>query len=873
MPSLQELTGKLAQGTRSQKGRCWQALVLDAGLWQACQSTLHEPEAADSLRNAYRDLTGRWDRAPLHGGVPSAAAQVEAQLATVQRTVAAAALTAHARGAYDPDALVLWAARAVGQPPSSRSPLFDRLPPGSARCRVRTTFRALHAELVQRGAEAAALRELAAAQDAALSFLAGLPGEEPIPTGEQLKLPLLLARGAEGFLAWLWLESRPSEFGQVFQAPDARLTPLLPDLLEAVEAACTVARPDLPSDDVRWWISDLPVCPDGQRFPVGGASVGAAAAVGLSHLLRRQKIKARCAITATLTSDGRLGPVEGLRGMAPKLEAARRLATGGETVTVIVGPESRLPETEVAEWREHHVHVVTADTLGDAERLSLDADPAPDDGGGDERSLQTLTLLYVRDSPVDRRRSESLRRDLETHGYTVDVDPGAGSGVAWAQEAERRIRSAECVLILLTRDAEHSETWNYEVQLAHEAYQSAGRPRLILLPVGEIAPPQLLASSGYPRVPLPADEETPSTEATRCPPALLAHLRGSSPRPLPNPDLLVAPTGVLPLKSAFYLERAADREFRAALIRGESIIRIKGARQMGKTSLLARGLQQARDTGATVIVTDFQLLNQSHLESVDIFLQTLARHIARQAQVKLDVAAMWDSLLGASVNFREFLLELLPQVPGPIVWGLDEVDRLFACDFRAEVFGLLRSLHNERALNPALPWSRLSLILCYATEAQLFLSDVNQSPFNVGARLPLDDFSREELAELNRRYDVPLRSSAERAIYYDLLAGHPYLTHRGLHALATQRVTLSELQRQAVREDGLFGDHLRRLLLLMVRNPELVHAVGEIVRGRPCPSAESFFRLWSAGVVVGESAREARPRCRLYADYLGRHLP
>ena len=40
---------------------------------------------------------------------------------------------------------------------------------------------------------------------------------------------------------------------------------------------------------------------------------------------------------------------------------------------------------------------------------------------------------------------------------------------------------------------------------------------------------------------------------------------------------------------------------------------------MGKTSLMARGLQQARKAGARVVLTDFQKLNSAHLQSVDTF--------------------------------------------------------------------------------------------------------------------------------------------------------------------------------------------------------------------------------------------------------------
>ena len=52
--------------------------------------------------------------------------------------------------------------------------------------------------------------------------------------------------------------------------------------------------------------------------------------------------------------------------------------------------------------------------------------------------------------------------------------------------------------------------------------------------------------------------------------------------------------GAVPLDSQFYIERPTDGEFRSAVQRRDSLILLKGARQMGKTSLLARGLQIGR---------------------------------------------------------------------------------------------------------------------------------------------------------------------------------------------------------------------------------------------------------------------------------------
>jgi hypothetical protein len=215
---------------------------------------------------------------------------------------------------------------------------------------------------------------------------------------------------------------------------------------------------------------------------------------------------------------------------------------------------------------------------------------------------------------------------------------------------------------------------------------------------------------------------------------------------------------------------------------------------------------------------------------------------------------------------------VLGKIEAPIVWGLDEVDRLFECPFGSEVFGLFRSWHNERALDPSGPWARLTLAIAYATEAHLFITDVNQSPFNVGTKLTLEDFTFEQIADLNLRHGAPLRDDAEVARYFRLVSGHPYLVRRGLLEMVTHDLDISAFEAQADRDEGIFGDHLRRMLVLLARDPDLYEVVRGVLLRRPCPTPESFYRLRSAGLMAGTSQQDVRPRCRLYETYLSRHL-
>jgi hypothetical protein len=272
-------------------------------------------------------------------------------------------------------------------------------------------------------------------------------------------------------------------------------------------------------------------------------------------------------------------------------------------------------------------------------------------------------------------------------------------------------------------------------------------------------------------------------------------------------------------------------------------------------------------------LTDFQELTADNFESVGNLVLTLAELFADQLELDVAPGQRWKPHLSPSINFDRYLRhEVFARIASPIVWGLDEVDRLFTYDFGGEVFGLFRSWHNKRALDPAGPWRRLTLAIAYATEAHLFITDLNQSPFNVGTRLLLDDFSFEQLSELNRRYGSPLDEGAETARFYRLVGGHPYLVRRGLHELAARGQSLATLESEADHDEGPFGDHLRRLLLSLMQDAELGEVVRNVLRGQPCPDPESFYRLRSAGLMTGDSASDVRPRCQLYATYLEKHL-
>jgi len=106
-----------------------------------------------------------------------------------------------------------------------------------------------------------------------------------------------------------------------------------------------------------------------------------------------------------------------------------------------------------------------------------------------------------------------------------------------------------------------------------------------------------------------------------------------------------------------------------------------------------------------------------------------------------------------------------------------------------------------------------------------------------------------------------------------LVGGHPYLVRRALHELATDSTLKFEhFIELADQDEGVYAEHLRRILVLLARDPDLLEIMRGVLDGHGCPTPESFYRLRSAGLVRGASQHEVMPRCQLYRQYLRRHL-
>ncbi|HEY9646462.1 MAG TPA: AAA-like domain-containing protein [Chroococcidiopsis sp.] len=336
-------------------------------------------------------------------------------------------------------------------------------------------------------------------------------------------------------------------------------------------------------------------------------------------------------------------------------------------------------------------------------------------------------------------------------------------------------------------------------------------------------------------------------------------------------SVLQAPLkGQLESTSPFYIYRPPlERLCTEEILKPGALVRIKGPRQFGKTSLVARLLNHAEDHNMRAAFLSLQLADSRIFADLDQFLRWFSVMVARSLGLPPELEQRWDSLFGGSYSCSDYFeTYLLSADDRPLLLVLDEVNVVFnhpavAADF----FALLRAWYEQsRHGSGSGLWQRLRLVIVHSTEAYLPLA-LHQSPFNVGLLLELTGFGREQIAELSARYGLP--SDPAYANYLlDLVAGHPYLTQLALFYLSQGVVTLDQLIDQAIAPAGIFSSHLRQQFGRLENDPDLLASMKLVItspRGALLNPIQAF-NLQGLGLVSFHN-QQAIPSCNLYRRY------
>lgn len=335
---------------------------------------------------------------------------------------------------------------------------------------------------------------------------------------------------------------------------------------------------------------------------------------------------------------------------------------------------------------------------------------------------------------------------------------------------------------------------------------------------------------------------------------------------------LEEPEGLVPLGSRYYVERSPiETDCYEAILRPGSLIRIKAPRQMGKTSLLVRMLDHARSQGFKTVRLSFQEADTKALTDLSEFLQWFCASVTEELDLDDQLADYWKGARGIVRRCKRYFERyLLTEIDQPMVLGLDEVDQVFEHpEIATDFFGMLREWHEEGKSSPL--WRNLHLVIVHSKEVYIPLN-INRSPFNVGLPIELRELNAAEIATLIAKHQITLTAPQQQQLI-ELVGGHPYLLRAALYQLARGRISLSQLLTEAPTEGGLYSDHLRRHLLNLEADSQLVGAFRQVIREyRPVQiGSTEAFKLNSMGLVKYQG-NEVVPLCELYRQYFRARL-
>ena len=293
--------------------------------------------------------------------------------------------------------------------------------------------------------------------------------------------------------------------------------------------------------------------------------------------------------------------------------------------------------------------------------------------------------------------------------------------------------------------------------------------------------------------------------------------------------------GPVPPDRPSYVERAADRELKAALEK-RRLCYVLGAHGTGKSSLLARAARSLRSDGELAAVIDIASLEARGEDSdVERWTYAIAHRVVHELRLNVDLPGWWREHTAVSRESRlaDFFWDVvLTNTTAPVTIMFDSIERALDLPFGAELLAAIDTCNDRRQREP--DYERLAFALAGVASREQLVRRANGR--STAALIEPQDFTPEESYVLAPGFGgEPGQTQALMDRVCAWTNGHPYLTQLVARAVESKGGKLEDVER-VVREQLLVPAALYQSPLvstrerLTARRPNARRALGVLRR-------------------------------------------
>lgn len=223
-----------------------------------------------------------------------------------------------------------------------------------------------------------------------------------------------------------------------------------------------------------------------------------------------------------------------------------------------------------------------------------------------------------------------------------------------------------------------------------------------------------------------------------------------------------------------YVNRNADVQLKRIIEEMQRPGYVLVARQMGKTNLLFNAKRTLENEYRLFAYVDLSNLYQSERDCYrNIINNIIEPNLSIFESIEKDIELIREKELPPHNEYHRSLIRILNFFKGDLVIILDEIDALKSIDYSDNIFAQIRSNYFSRTSYPVL--ERLTYALSGVIEPTELIKDRNKSPFNIGDKIYLDDFTKEEHDNFIKKSKLQISNAIADEIF-NWANGNPRLT-------------------------------------------------------------------------------------------------